>query len=341
VQAEERPEANAGAGVAAGGAAKTTTAAAPLLCVVGPTASGKSALALRLAERWGAEIVSCDSAQVYRGMDVGTAKPAPAERARVAHHLLDLADPETPMDAARWAAAADAAIAAIRARGARVIVCGGTGLWLRALLEGLVPAPATDPAVRARLAARARAEGVEALHGELARRDPPAAARLAPTDRQRVLRALEHLEQAGPAAPALSALWEAHRAARAGAPPRHAAALLLLDPPRDELYARIDARVGAMLAAGLQEEVRALAERARRLGVARGALGTVLGYRQLLRHLDGTLPRDEAVRLIRRDTRRYAKRQLTWFRKVPGVRAVPPADPDAVAAEAWGPGAPV
>ena len=310
----------------------------PLLCIVGPTAAGKTATAVQIASVYDAEIVSCDSAQVYRGMDIGTAKPSAAERAAVRHHLIDVADAEAPLNAARWAELADAAIADVRSRGGRVVVAGGTGLWLRALLHGLATTPPTDPAVRAALLARARTEGMRALHAELAARDPAAAARLSPNDRQRVLRALEHLAQAGPGAVPLSSLYAAHGGATA--PARHAAVTLLLDPPRTALYARIDARVDAMMVRGFLDEVRALRARQRTAGgadAAPGALATTIGYRHLLRHLEDGLPLDEALRLLRRDTRRYAKRQLTWFRKLPGVRLAPPADPLAVAAEAWGP----
>ncbi|HVW26269.1 MAG TPA: tRNA (adenosine(37)-N6)-dimethylallyltransferase MiaA [Polyangiaceae bacterium] len=276
----------------------------PLLVVVGPTASGKSALALRIAEQSGGEIVSADSVQVYRRFDIGSGKPAADERARVPHHLVDVAEPAEPMDAARWAELAERAIADIRGRGRVPIVCGGTFLWVRALLLGLVPAPPADEAIRARHRATAESAGRGALHAELARVDPAAAARLAPNDFVRVSRALEVYELTGKP---LSAWHESHgfRARR------HPARLVGVKWDPDALSARIAARARAMLEAGLVDEVRGLLRDG--YGECR-AMGSV-GYRQVADALargdvDPVAVLDEIVRA----TRIFARRQRTWLR---------------------------
>ncbi len=271
----------------------------PLVCLVGSTASGKSALALEVAERAGAELVCCDSVTVYRGLDVGSAKPSPAERARVPHHALDVAEPTEPFTAARWVEVAERAIADVRARGKVPLVVGGTGLYLRALVEGLFEAPPPDPALRARLLALP----TEELARRVAEGDPEAARKIAPADRVRLSRALEVLEQTGRPISA----WQAESRARG---PRHAALLVGLDPPREVLYPRIDARVEAMMAAGWLDEVRALVAR---FGPDARALGA-LGYRTLVQHLRDELPLDNAVAVIQRETRNFAHRQRTWFR---------------------------
>jgi len=282
-----------------------------ILVLAGPTASGKSALALELAARLGGEIVNADSQQLYRGLDVGTAKPSAAERARVPHHLLDLCDPGEGLDAVRWAALADRAIAAIAARGRFPLVVGGTGLYLRSLLHGVVAAPGRDPALRARLEAEAEREGRPALHARLAAIDPEAAARIRPMDLVRVVRALEIAR--GGVRP--SQLQAAHgfRAER------YQAALLALDPPRAELHARIDARVEEMFAGGLLDEARVLLAR-------RGPLPARLpiGYAEAVAVVRGELPRGEAVRRVQVAHRRYARRQVIWLRRERGVRFVPP-----------------
>lgn len=275
-----------------------------VLAIVGATASGKSAVALALAEELGGEIVSCDSMQIYRGLDIGTAKPSADERARVPHHLLDLVDPDLQLSAAEWAARADAAIADVTARGRLPIVVGGTGLYFRALRWGLVAAPARDEALRARLYAEEAAEP-GALHRRLARVDPVAAARLGPRDLQRVVRALEvaaHSDRP------LSALQAEHAAA---AVERHPLRVAVLDPPPALLDERIAARARAMLAAGLVEETRAARAR---FGPAAPAFASV-GYREVCQFLDGALAAAELEPAIVRATRRYARRQRTWFKK--------------------------
>ncbi len=275
----------------------------PLLVIVGPTASGKTALALRAAELLGGEIISADSQQVYQGMDIGTGKASAAERARVPHHLLDLVTPAQPMSAATWAAAADAAIADLAARGRRAIVAGGTGLYVRALLRGLFDGPSRDDALRTALYAEAAEGGGAALHARLAAVDPVSAARIRASDTVRVVRALEVHAATGIA-------MSAHQAAHAGGAPRYRSLTIGLSPPAAVRAARIDARVDAMMAAGLLDEVRALVA----AGHADALALQAIGYRQLVQHLAGAIDLAEAVRQIKRDSRRYARRQLTWYR---------------------------
>jgi tRNA dimethylallyltransferase len=279
----------------------------PIFAIVGPTASGKTAAALSAAERIGAEIVSCDSMQLYREFDVGTAKPTAEERARVPHHLVDLLPPDEVYSAARYAADADRVIADIQARGKRVLVVGGTGLYLRALRFGLFAAPPRDDALRQRLLAEeAQSPGI--LHRKLTAVDPAAAARIAPADRVRLVRALEVHTLTG------VRLSEHH--ARHQPVPRHPIEVLLLDPPRDALEARIAARVDVMLAGGLVEETRRIRAR---WGAALPGLQSV-GYAEVCQFLDGTLASSSLSDANFRATRRYARRQRTWFNKEPGAR---------------------
>lgn len=280
-------------------------ASVPLLVVVGPTATGKTELAVELAERLGGEIVSADSVQVYRAFVAGTGKPSTAERARAEHHLIDVVDPLEPVDAARFAELAEAALADIRARGKRPIVCGGTFLWVRALVFGLAAAPPADPAIRARHRALVDAEGRPALHAALAAVDPVAAARLSPNDFVRVSRALEVYELTG--AP-LSELQASHGFKT----PRHRARLLGVRRDPAELDERIAARVRAMLRAGWVDEVRALLDAG--YATAR-AMGSV-GYRQIHDAIrtGASLDDDALFDPIRRATRIFARRQRTWLR---------------------------
>ena len=288
-----------------------------LVVIVGPTASGKSRLALDLARAVGGEIVSADSQQVYRGMDIGTGKVSAAERALVAHHLIDVCNPDQEMTAARFAEMADEAIAGAALRGAPVVVAGGTGLYVRALLFGLFAGPPADPALRSRL----RAEGLPALWQRLAAADPASAARIDRNDEKRIIRALEVLELTGEP---MSLHQERHDHRRVA--PRYPARLVGLDPPRAELYRRIDARVDQMMAAGLIDEVRRL--RAAGYGPELRSQAAI-GYAELHRHLDGVLPLGESVRLIQRNSRHYARRQLSWYRGDPTVTWHP--EPRAVA----------
>ncbi len=292
------------------------TAAAPrpfLRILLGPTCSGKERLALACAERLGGEIVSVDSMKLYRGLDVGTAKPAAADRARVPHHCLDLVDPGAEFSVARYLEAAEAAIAAIAARGRPVVLSGGSALYYKALLEGLFPGPGADPEVRAVLREQAAQEGPEVLHARLAELDPAAAARIHPRDLRRLVRALEVHSLTGRPIGEWQQEWQ--RGARdTTAGWRYPAAVVGLDWPREELYRRIHERVDRMLAAGLLEEARGVYERRAELG--RTPLQAV-GYKEFFPYFAGELPLAEAVELLKKNTRHLAKSQLTWFRKFP------------------------
>lgn len=280
-------------------------AAGSLLVIVGPTASGKTELALRIAEDQNAEIVSADSVQIYREFDVGSGKPTAEERARVPHHLIDWADPLESMDAARWASLAESTIAEIRARGKTPIICGGTFLWVRALLYGLAPAPPADVEVRTRHEALVQAKGRPALHAELTDVDPESASRLSPNDFVRVSRALEVYELTGTKMSA----WQEQHGFRT---PRHDAKLVGIRRSRDELNARIAARVRAMLGARWIEEVERLLARGYRDARAMKAVG----YRQIVEALDAGDAEPEALfERIDRATRIFARRQRTWLRE--------------------------
>jgi tRNA dimethylallyltransferase len=284
-----------------------------IVAIVGPTAAGKTARAVALAAAHGGEIVSCDSMQVYRGADLGTAKPDAEERRRAPHHLIDVVAPDEPFSAARYVGLADAAIAAIAARGRPVFIVGGTGLYLRALRWGLFEAPGRDEALRRALLDEERARP-GALHARLAAVDPASAARLAPRDLVRLVRALEvHALTGRPIS--------AHHAAHAPVA-RHAMRVFVIDPDPAWLEARIAARVGAMLSAGLVDE--AVALRAR-YGPGIAVLQAV-GYKEALLHADGHLTAAALAPTIVRATRRYARRQRTWFRKEPDARFVPTAE---------------
>lgn len=283
----------------------------PAIALMGPTASGKSSYAIALAQRLGGEVVSVDSALVYRGLDIGAAKPTAQERAAVPHHLLDLRDPWQPYSAAEFAADARAAIAGILARGRLPVLAGGTGLYFRALLEGLADMPEADPEVRAALAAEAAERGWAALHAQLARIDPEAAARIHATDAQRIQRALEVYRLSGRPISA----WQ--RDTRTARLPLRVLKLVLAPARREVLHARIAERFDAMLAAGFLDEVRrlralpALAAHPRPLDLP--ALRAV-GYRQAWEHLDGaSSPAEFRARAIAA-TRQLAKRQYTWLR---------------------------
>jgi tRNA dimethylallyltransferase len=279
-----------------------------VVAIVGPTASGKSALALRAAQRSGGEIVSADSRQVYRGMDVGTAKPTVAERQRVPHHCIDLVDPSEPYDAARYQRDGRAALADIASRGKTAYVVGGTGLYVRALLDGLLlEAAPTDPELRATLERRAAAEGSATLHRELARIDPAAAERVDARNARRVVRYLELAMLAGRVPQERDA--------------RIAARRIGLDPPRAWLDERIGARVRHMVADGVLEETRRLVA----AGVdQRLPSMTGHGYVHWAAHLRGELGLDAAIAATAKDVRAYSRRQMTWFRRDPDIRWVDP-----------------
>ena len=275
--------------------------------LMGPTGTGKSAVALALAREFPLEIVSVDSALVYRGLDIGTAKPTAAERASVPHHLIDICDPADAYSAGRFLNDALTLIDAIRGRGRIPLLVGGSMLYFRAPLRGLATLPPADPALRARIDARARDLGWPALHAELARVDPEAAARIRPTDAQRIQRALEVHELTG------EALSDRQR--RMPGTNLRFSAHVLMPFERDQLYRRLDSRFDAMLAAGLLDEVRVLHAR-RDLSPDLPSLRAV-GYRQLWAHLDGRVGLSEAVAAGKRATRNLAKRQLTWLRSEP------------------------
>ncbi len=278
--------------------------------LVGPTASGKGRLAQALAERYEMEIVSMDSMKVYRFMDVGTAKPPEAVRARLPHHLIDVVDPGETFDLARWIEAAEDAVLGIAGRGKRPLFCGGAGLYLKGFLFGVFEGPGQKPETRAALEARARAEGSQALHEMLRALDPEASRRIHPGDVRRLVRALEVIELTGKP---LSTQQVQFSRRRSDLTPRMAG----LRRTREEQVRRIEDRVDRMISAGWLEEVR-------RLWEAEGGPGPsasqAVGYRVLRDHLEGGCTLAEAVERVRSQTRKLAKRQRTWFRSFPDIR---------------------
>src|SRR5262245_6599432 len=281
---------------------------APIIALVGPTGAGKTSLSLELAQRLDAEIVNCDSRQVFRFLDVGTAKPTAAERSALPHHLFDVVDPDQPFDCARYRALALAAIADIRGRGKRVVLVGGSGLYLKVLRYGLAPAPPRNASLRARLSALEEAEP-GALHARLAAVDAASAARLHRRDRVRLIRALEVCELTGRP---LSA-WQAEHAFRDA---ELDCRVIGLRMERGALYARLDARCREMIERGLLDEVRALWQRG--FGPDLPPLRSI-GYREVGLHLQGRCDLPSALAAMQRATRQFAKRQLTWFRADPTV----------------------
>lgn len=280
----------------------------PIIVVAGATATGKTGAAIEIAQHLDAELVGADSVQVYRGFDIGSAKPTREELGGIAHHLLDVFDPNEDVDAVAYAKLADAAIADIVSRSKVPIVVGGTGLWIRALIRGLVDLPPVDPVIRARLEAEAEDRGAPALHARLAEVDPVSATAVHPNDALRIVRALEVYEQTGIA---LGTLRRAHALGQ----PRYRALFLVLDKDRDRHGAAIDARARQMLDSGWVDEVRAL----RALwGDDIRPFGSV-GYREVLEHVRAGVPLDETLRRIAKSTRVYARRQRTWFKSEPGV----------------------
>jgi tRNA dimethylallyltransferase len=291
-----------------------------LVVIVGPTGAGKTHLAMHLAERAGGEVVSADSQQVYAGMDIGTGKVTAAERARVPHHVVDVVRPDEDMTAQRFVELADRAIADAWVRGKHVIVCGGTGLYVRALLLGLFAGPPASPELRAELAERARVHGTPSLHAELAQVDATAAARIERNDAKRIIRALEVFLVTGEPLSAHQAKHD-HRSA----PPRYAARLVGVAPARDALYQAIDRRVDAMIVAGLEREVAELRTRGYRPPLRSQQ---AIGYAELHGAADGRVERARAIELIKRNSRHYARRQLSWYRADEAIAWHP--DPAAV-----------
>jgi tRNA dimethylallyltransferase len=282
----------------------------PIIVVAGPTASGKSELGIALALRTNGEVINCDSVQVYREIEIATAKVPHAERRGVPHHLLDFLPPEVSYTAADWARDALAKIEEIEARGHTALLVGGSGFYLRALREPFFEAPPTDAHLRSRLVSLRERRGAEYLHRILQRLDPERAARLSPRDWSRVQRALELRLQTG-------VKLSARMNQRPSTPPQVARLrVLALSPPRAELFRRINLRVEAHFRAGLVEEVRSLL--ARGVPAERSALGAH-GYRRVVEYLRGQRTLESAVEQTKLDVRHYAKRQLTWFRREPGV----------------------
>jgi tRNA dimethylallyltransferase len=283
----------------------------PLIAIVGPTASGKSELAIYLAERFSGEIVNYDSVQIFRHLNIGTAKPTLVERQRVPHHMIDIREPAEVFTAGDYQREARMVLEELRSRSRLPILVGGTGLYLRALVEGLFAGPTRSIYWRNRLEMLAERKGRAYLHRLLKRLDPEAASRIAERDKPKVVRALEVRLETGK--PLSQHLAEKPRQPLAG----FEVHFVGLNPEREDLYRRIDSRVCRMFESGLVEEVRKL--------LASGIPPSVkpfeaIGYRHVIADLDSCIPEDETIRIIQRDTRHYAKRQMTWFRKQADVR---------------------
>ncbi len=274
--------------------------------ITGPTATGKTALGIALARAFGGEIVSADSMQIYRRMDIGTAKPTPAERAAAVHHMIDVADPDEDFSVSRYVEMADRCVQDILSRGRLPVVVGGTGLYVDSLVRGRGYEAPLDPGLRAELGARYDEIGGEAFRAELARLDPMRAAKLASGDKKRLVRAMEVCRLTGKTMTELDELDAARE-------PRYSAAKIVLDfASREDLYRRIDARVDEMVRLGLEGEVRAMLDSGvRRSGTAMQAIG----YKEMAAAIDGEMSVAAAVEEIKRASRRYAKRQLTWLRR--------------------------
>ena len=281
----------------------------PLVVLLGSTAVGKSRIAVQVAKRFGTDVLTADSRQVYRGMDIGTDKPTAEERQDVSHRLIDLADPDQIFNTGWYRQAALAEIDRLYAAQQLPFVVGGTGLYIRTLVRGLCPAPPSDPEVRAELMKVSREEGRGHLYAQLVQVDPETAARLHPNDEAKVMRALEVHRLSGQP---MSAMHRQH----AFQDNAFAALLIGLHRPKDVLYRRIEERIDWQLAHGMVEETRSLLDRGygQQLGAMKG-----LGYRQVAAYLAGEYGYDEMVRRFKRDTRHFAKRQMTWFRKEPGI----------------------
>ena len=275
-----------------------------ILVLIGPTAVGKTELSLLLAEEFKAEIISADSMQVYRGMDIGTAKPTPAERRRVPHHLLDVVDPDESFNVADYVDLAEQVLSELKAQGTTPLLTGGTGLYVDALLQGfLFPDAPADPKIRQELEEQAERDP-QSLHRELQRVDPVSAQRMHPNDLRRIIRALEVYRRTGEP---ISLLQQKREQQKRPYDPLYVG----LTRERQELYERINRRVDLMLEQGLVEEVAGLLEKYPSQPTALQALG----YKEIAMYLRGEMSLEEAVELLKRDTRRYAKRQLSWFRR--------------------------
>jgi tRNA dimethylallyltransferase len=285
----------------------------PVAVILGPTGVGKTTLALRLARAWGAEILSADSLQVYRELDIGTAKPTLEQRALIPHHLIDLVFPDEPFDAAQYSRQAREILAGLHARAIPPLIVGGTGLYIRALLYGLFSDAVQDRRVRRRLQEEMEAVGLPVLYSRLQSLDPEAAGKIHPHDAFRIIRALEVIAATGQP---LSVQHQAHRFSRSP----YRIFKLGLNLPRERLYEQIDSRVEEMLAQGLVAEVQEL----RRRYDPKLKPFQALGYWHIISFLNGTLSWEEAILQLKRDTRRYAKRQMTWFNGEPEIHWLEP-----------------
>ncbi len=281
----------------------------PLICLVGPTAVGKTEIAIQLAQQLDAEIVSLDSRQIYREMDIGTAKPTADQQRAIPHHLIDCVDVDQPFSVAEYQRLADVTIAEIWERSKRVMAVGGAGLYFRGIIDGLFDGPGADVEIRAKLQREADEHGNVALHERLRQCDPEAADRVHPNNLVRVIRALEVYELTGKPISALQQQWKMEE-------PRYSFRAFGLDMPREVLYRRIEDRVDLMVEAGLVEEVKGLLDR----GYPRNCVAMQsFGYKELIDYVDGVRTLDEAIALLKQNTRRFAKRQLTWFRNDPRI----------------------
>lgn len=292
----------------------------PIILLAGPTGVGKTALSLKMAGELSTEIVNADSMQVYRAMDIGTAKPTVEERAQAPHHLLDVVDPDEPFDAARYAEMAHPVIRLLHHRGKVPLVVGGTGLYMKVLTSGICEGPSVDPAVRHQLREEERERGLAILHAELWAVDPPLGESLHPNDRQRILRGLEVFRSTGRR---LSEWQSEHRFE----PRLYPTIKIFLCRSREDLYDRINRRVMEMMRIGFLSEVEELL--ARGYGPELKPMQS-LGYKHMVRHLLGNVPLEAALEQMKRDTRRYAKRQMTWFRGDPEFRWVDAEDRESV-----------
>ncbi len=284
-----------------------------IMCfLVGPTAVGKTEIAIELAGRLNAEIIAADSMQVYRGMDIGTAKPTKEAQGKIPHHLLDIVEIEETYDAARYRADVLRVIPEIMARGRRPLVAGGSGMYVRALRLGLFEGGSRDPEVRKKWLSIGEKKGMTYLHHILERVDPVAAAKIAPADTRRVLRALEHFEITGKPISAMQTQWAGDGRSKASAQWTAETGIVVgLDRPRKTLHERCDRRVLEMLERGFLEEVERMIDRLEKSPTA----GQAVGYKEAVFHLRGKISREEMIELIQRHTRQLAKRQLTWFRR--------------------------
>ncbi len=284
-----------------------------VVVVCGPTCAGKTSVAISLAEAFGGRIVSADSVQIYRYLDIGTAKPTPDEQRRVKHYMIDIVDPDEIFNAGRYAGMAARVLAALEGRNINPFVVGGTGLYIKALVNGIFQAKSADNTVRERLRAEAAACGTQVLHERLGRCDPEAARRIHPNDTIRIIRALEVYTVTG------TPLSEYHRRHRFGDTPFEVLKIGI-DIDRDVLYRRIDRRVDAMAAAGLPDEVRSLLDRGYDL---RCQSMQSIGYRHMIDYLEKRVSWEDALVTMKRDTRRYAKRQMTWFGRDDQIHWIP------------------